>query len=140
MMLRACAVALTLALAAAPAAAHKPSRVTAREFVRLAGTFAGGDAANATPGAERAVAVTVQGRERTFVASDWQVFALVTEPAAEGADGAPKLPPRLVLQGARDAVARVAAARPEQRVSILAERRPGSAELFVLALDLCPSD
>jgi hypothetical protein len=40
---------------------------------------------------------------------------------------------------ARDLLARYAAAGPEQTVTILAEHRPGSSDLFVLTLDLCPS-
>jgi len=123
-----------LGLAVVPALAHKPSRVTAREFVRLAGTFAGDDAA-ATAKAGETVAVTVQGRTRTFRVGDWQVFALVAE---ERADEKPPLPAKLTLQGTRERTARVASARPEQRVAILAERRPGGSELFVLAVDLCP--
>jgi hypothetical protein len=46
---------------------------------------------------------------------------------------------RFTLQGPRDLLARFAAARPEQTVTILAEHRPGSSDLFVLTLDLCPS-
>lgn len=138
------ALAVGLALAA-PAAAHKPSRVTAREFVRLVGSFAAAakateaEAPKQTPadGAARVVTLTVQGRERKLAVSDWRVFALVSE-EAEGEP--PAAPERLTVQGPRDLLARIAGARPEQRVSILAERRPGSGELFVLAADLCPSD
>lgn len=135
-------MALAVALAvAAPAAAHKPSRVTAREFVRLAGSFEAAAQAKATAapadGAARVVTLTVQGRERRFATADWQVFALVSE---EEDAAPPAEPERLTLQGPRDLLGRIAGARPEQRVSILAERRPGSGELFVLAADLCPSD
>lgn len=37
------------------------------------------------------------------------------------------------------APSRFFAADPEQTVTILAEHRPGSSDLFVLTLDLCPS-
>jgi len=40
---------------------------------------------------------------------------------------------------ARDLLARYAAAGPEQTVTILAEHRPGSIDVFVPALDPCPS-
>jgi hypothetical protein len=32
-----------------------------------------------------------------------------------------------------------AGAKPDQTVTILAEHRPGSSDLFVLTLDLCPA-
>jgi hypothetical protein len=119
-------------LAFAPAArAHEPQRLTSREIVRLAGTF-GDPAAGAK--VVRDVVVAVQGRERTLHATDWQVFAVV----ADQNDAVPPAPDRVTLQGTREDLARIAAARPEQRVAILAERRPGMAELFLLAVDLCP--
>lgn len=111
--------------------AHEPQRLTSREIVRLAGTF-GDPPAGAK--AVRDVVVGVQGRERTLHATDWQVFAVV----ADQNDAVPPAPDRVTLQGTREDLARIAAARPEQRVAILAERRPGMAELFLLAVDLCP--
>ena len=128
------AVLATLAgvlLCARAARAHEPQRLTSREIVRLAGTF--GDAAS---GAKtiRDVTVTVQGRERTLHATDWQVYALVVD---QNAPVAPA-PERVTLQGTREDLARIANARPEQRVALLAERRPGMSELFLLAVDLCP--
>ena len=45
---------------------------------------------------------------------------------------------RLVLQGPRELLARFAAARADQTVTMLAERRLGGSDLFVIALDLCP--
>ncbi|HEY8513920.1 MAG TPA: hypothetical protein VIS07_00230 [Candidatus Binatia bacterium] len=124
---------LALALVAGEAAAHKPSRVTSRELVRVVGHFA-----DAPVGEEKAqpIAITVQGRERAFQASEWRVFALVSE---ETTAEPPPAPAKLTLQGARDVLARLAGARAEQRVVLLGERRPGGAELFVLAADLCPS-
>lgn len=120
-----------VALAAGDVRAHEPQRLTAREIVRLAGTF--GELPEGTKPV-RDVAVTVQGRERTLHASDWQVYALVVD------QNAPVAPPpeRVTLQGTRSDLARIADARPEQRIAILAERRPGNAELFLLAVDLCP--
>ena len=123
--------AFAVVVAAGGARAHEAQRLTAREIVRLAGMF--GD----LPGGAkpvREVTVTVQGRERTLRASDWQVYALVVD------QGAPVAPPpeRVTLQGTRADLARIADARAEQRIAILAERRPGNAELFLLAVDLCP--
>jgi len=46
---------------------------------------------------------------------------------------------RFTLQGPRDLLVRFAAVRPDQTVIILADHRSGSSDLFVLALDLCPS-
>ena len=120
-----------VALAAGGVRAHEPQRLSAREIVRLAGTF-GELPAGTKP--VRDVAVTVQGRERTLHASDWQVYALVVD---QNAPVAPA-PDRVTLQGTREDLARIANARPDQRVSLLAERRPGMGELFLLAVDLCP--
>ena len=74
------------------------------------------------------------GKQRPFHAVDWQVFALVTDQKETIAP----MPDTLTVQGTREVLARIAGARGEQRVSILAEHRPGSGEVFVLALDLCP--
>lgn len=113
------------------AAAHEPQRLTSREIVRLAGTFGAPAAAVKNV---RDVIVTVQGKERTLHATDWQVYALVVD---QGERVAPA-PERVTLQGTREDLARIASARPEQRIAILAERRPGLGELFLLAVDLCP--
>ena len=125
-----CLVALSVA---GPARAHPPSRMNSREIVRISGWF-GVPPKGAT--IVRKIPLTVQGRQRELNAVDWQVFGLVTE---QTETLAPE-PPQLTLQGTREQLARIAEARGEQRVSILAERRPGVGELFVLALDLCPSE
>jgi hypothetical protein len=111
--------------------AHEPSRMRTREIVRLAGWFG-----PPPPGASvaREVAVSAQGKARTLHATDWQVYALVAEQKEQVAPA----PESVVLQGARADIAAVAGARPDQRVSILAERRPGTGELFLLAVELCP--
>lgn len=124
-------IGVVLSCVAGTVRAHEPQRLNAREIVRLAGTF--GDAPAGVKNV-RDVAVTVQGRERTLHASDWQVYALVVD---QNAPVAPA-PERVTLQGTREDLARIANARPEQRVALLAERRPGMAELFLLAVDLCP--
>lgn len=124
-------LAAVLSCRAGAARAHEPQRLNAREIVRLAGTF--GDAPQGVKNV-RDVAVTAQGRERTLHATDWQVYALVVD---QNAPVAPA-PDRVTLQGTREDLARIANARPEQRVALLAERRPGMSELFLLAVDLCP--
>jgi hypothetical protein len=133
--LRCAALLVALALVASDAAAHKPPRVTARELVRLAGSFA--SAASGGEAGAPSMLVTVQGRERAFRTSDWRVFALVSE---EARDAPVPAPARLTLQGPRELLARLASARAEQRVAVLGERRPGGGEVFVLALDLCPAE
>ncbi len=52
----------------------------------------------------------------------------------------PKQPeaPEPELVGDRAVLRRVITARPDQVVTILAERRPGSSDLFVLSVDRCP--
>jgi len=125
-------VALLVLRLAAPAVAHEPSRMKSREIVRIAGSF------GAAPGGApvvRVVAVTVQGKRRELHATEWQVYALVVEQT----DAIAPAPDSVTLQGTREDLARIASARPEQRVAILAERRPGVGEFFVLAVDLCPA-
>lgn len=123
----------TVALVVADARAHEPSRINAREIVRLSGTF--GAPSKGGPKTHD-VAVSVLGKKRTLHAGDWQVFALVIDQQTKE----PEAPESVELQGPRETLARIASAGDEQRVSILAERRAGSDDLFVLALDLCPGD
>lgn len=125
---------LALALGAtwpAVAAAHQPARTAAREIVRIQGRRG---VAPAGVAVVREVVLVALGQEHRFSATDWQRFGFGDEAAAAPAEERP----RLVLQGKREQLAHFAAARPEQTVTILAERRPGSADLFLLALDLCP--
>ncbi len=120
-----------LALWPAVAAAHGPPRPTSeREIVRVVGHVR--EPAAAEAGATRMV-LAVLGQDVTFAAAQWQTFGLASP---EG--GSTDRPARVTLQGARETLAKLVAARPEQRVAILAERRPGAAEIFLLALDLCP--
>lgn len=124
-------VALALATAwPAVAIAHQPAH-TAREIVRIQGRR--GAAPTGTT-VVREVTLAALGQEHRFFATDWQRFGFADETAPAAAEERP----RLMLQGKREQLARFAAARPEQTITILAERRPGSADLFLLALDLCP--
>jgi len=112
------------------AAAHPPPRAGTRDLVRLQGhTGAVTPPSTATP-----LTLVALGVERPFAASDVRTFGFADVPPVEPPPGT-----RFVLQGPRDLLARYAAAGPEQTVTILAEHRPGSSDLFVLTLDLCPS-
>ncbi len=122
-----------LALAAAlglPAAAgaHGPPKVVVRELVRLQG-FRRADG----PASAGRMTLRAQGVDQPFAATDRQAFALTDE-----GEETPKVADRYVLQGPRPLLAKFGAARPEQTVTILAEHRPGGADLFLLTLDLCP--
>lgn len=116
-----------LLVAGAPATAAAHSQPPGREVLRLQG-YSG----TRPPGfAGTEVALEALGRAHAFYAVEHQRIAL--EAPADTA-----LPDRLVLQGPRQVLARFAAARPEQRVTIVGEWRPGRSDLFVVALDLCP--
>ena len=111
------------------AAAHPPPRSNPRELLRLQG-----HPGTVTPPATATPLVLVAlGSEHAFAASEVRTFGFTDVPPTEPPPGT-----RFVLQGARDVLARYAAARPDQTVTILAEHRPGSSDLFVLTLDLCP--
>jgi hypothetical protein len=121
---------LAIVAAAAPISAHEPERIVNRELVRLQGQWipAQGDEP------PRVVTVTVLGEERRLSIRDWRAFAYSKVDTAAAA-GEPRA---ISLQGERATLARLVAARPDQRLTLLAERRPGSTELFLLAADLCP--
>lgn len=129
------AAALLSATVACGAWAHGSPQGAVRELVRLQGHRT----ETSPPGTSRRVEVTALGKAYTFAVGDWQVFALAGKDRRES-DAASNTVQRIVLQGSREELARFVAARPEQRVTLLAERRPGSSEWFVLALDLCPSE
>jgi hypothetical protein len=115
-------------VAVATARGHEPPKTVLREIVRLQGARrADGDA----PAGR--MTLRAQGVDQPFAATDRRAFVLVTENVPP-----PAVSDRYVLEGPRELIARFTGARPEQTVSILAEHRPGSANLFVLAIDLCP--
>ncbi len=106
--------------------AHQLPPAADRDFVRLQGyRRADGDA----PAGR--VELMAQGAAQPFAATAHDVYGLSAEAAGKPGD-------RYTLQGPRPLIARFTAARADQLITILAEHRPGSTDLFVLALDLCP--
>lgn len=109
------------------AAAHPQDPVQKRELVRLQGTL--------RPDAEAPagkLTLLALGVGHPFAATDRRVFTL------NNADEAGALAEQYALQGPRNLLARFAAARPDQTITILAEHHPGSKDLFLLTVDLCP--
>jgi len=114
-------------LATGPALAHQPERAVVRELVWLKGRR-GGD--------EAPLVLVALGADHHFAVAELKRFPVGEDTVASQGDFERA---RLTLQGPRELLARFAGARPDQTVTILAERRPGRADLFVIALDLCPS-
>jgi hypothetical protein len=129
------AVAMLLAAAVA-ARGHTPPRMATRELVRIQGYRT----KTADTGIQRRFVLTALGVDHPFAATDWQVFGFSDAPPASAAtpSATPPAPEHFVLQGSRELLARFAAAHPQQTVTLLAEHRPGSTDLFVLTLDICP--
>ena len=119
---------LGAAALAAPAAAHDVKAPAIREMVRLQGRL--GDATPAPGGSK--LTLTVLGQALAFTADEVRIFAFAE------LEQQTTLPPAPQLVGDRSLLRRVSTARPDQRLTILAERRPGSSDLFVLAVDRCP--
>lgn len=127
--LRAAVASLAVLLATSAAPAHDIVSHAVREMVRIQGRFGTAPA----PAGGRQVTFVVLGQKLPFTASEWRVFAF-----ADAETGGPTEVPEPQLVGDRSILRQVSTARPDQRVTILAERRPGSADLFVLAVDRCP--
>jgi hypothetical protein len=138
-MIRRCGAALAGAVvlaAAVTARGHTPPRMATRELVRIQGYRT----KTAGAGVQRRLVLTALGVEQSFAATDFQVFGFsdAPPPGAATPSATPTTPEHFVLQGSREVLTRFAAARPQQTVTLLAEHRPGSTNLFVLTLDLCP--
>lgn len=129
-VLAACAAAL-IALLPHTAAAHPVTPKALRELVRIQGHRL--DGSTPAPAGARDVTFTALGQQVRFRATEWRIFHVAEPPATP-------LPERseLTLQGDRSALLAITRARPDQRVTILAERRPGAGDLFLLAVDRCP--
>jgi hypothetical protein len=127
---RAIVAAVVLALCGAGiAAAHGPEPAADRELVRLQGYRETRPAAAEIIGE---VVLGILGKDHRFHLTARRTFHFAAAQAGtENRD-------RWVLQGDRAVLAAVASARPDQLVTILAEHRPGSGDLFLLTVDLCP--
>lgn len=125
------AIGSVVLVAGLPARAHQPPARPVREVVRIQGHVGA-----PVPGERVTHELTLSalGVERRFVAADWRDYPFSEEPSAATA----ARPARVALQGSRAELAPFLAARPDQRVTILAAERLGSSDLFVLAIDLCP--
>jgi hypothetical protein len=127
-------VSILAVVLAIPAAAHgHPVQPQAnRELIRIQGYRTAGT----PPAMKRRLVLVALGSEHSFAATEWQVFGFSEAgPPATPSNAAAQ---RFALQGDREDLARFAASGAQQRVTLLAEHRPGSADLFILALDLCP--
>lgn len=121
--------ALALCLAAAPAAAHPQQPVLVREIVRLQGYLA-------PPRGQEVphqMLLAVHGERYRLHVTEFQVLRSAGPGAPQ--DDAP--PAELRLEGDRRLLAGLASISA-QRVTLFGERRPGAAEIFLLALDICP--
>jgi hypothetical protein len=124
--------ALVLALTVVdPAIAHTFAPEPIRELVRIQGYRA---PAPSGVQVDREVVFVVLGQPVRFAASEWRAFSFSD---SAGKPPAPE-PAQVMLQGERALLHRISSARPDQRVTLLVERRPGSVDVFVLAVDLCP--
>ncbi len=113
-------------LTATAAIAHDVAPLPVRDIIRMQGFKA-----PAPAGVQ--VARVVLGQTVRFAASDWRTFAFFDPHGAPP----PAEAPQVTLQGERSLLHSIVTARPDQRITILAERRPGSADAFLLTVDMC---
>ncbi len=120
-----------LLLAPGVARAHDLAPPPLRELVRIQGYRS-----PAPKGVEvaRDLTLVVLNEPIHFAANEWRVFAFHDTKDVP----TPVEPPQLIMQGERPMLRRIATAHADQRITILAERRSGSGDLFLLAVDLCP--
>jgi hypothetical protein len=126
-------VALACLVAASSGTAHDLSaREGKREIVRLQGYRE-----KLPPGlrTQRELVLSILGVEHKFHLTDWRRFRLTDDQPPEETE-----PAKFGLQAERSVLVKIAGARPEQRVTILGERRATSSDIFVLAVDLCPAE
>jgi hypothetical protein len=131
-VLRAVALAALLAMGVAGsvdlASAHPQTPRVLREIVRLQGYL--GDPPPGVASSGEMTLVVFSERHRLRV-TDWQVFGTSDVAPSE------ECPSELRLQGDRAQLAGIASLAG-RRITLLGERRPGSGEVFLLALDVCP--
>lgn len=121
---------LVLLVPSSPVEAHRLKTPPAREVIRLQGFRAAPDPSKGV--ADRLMTLVVMGEPLSFHVSEWLRIDI------SGAGPEERAPTTLLLQGPPETLFRLRNACADQRVTILAERRRGSSEAFVLALDLCP--
>ncbi|HEV7731201.1 MAG TPA: hypothetical protein VGR62_03520 [Candidatus Binatia bacterium] len=128
-MPRALALVAALALLAGSALAHPTEKPASRELVRIQGHRSDAKAGTGVT----SMVIAALGVDHPFAASDVRTFGF-----GESTADVPTVGPHIVLQGGREVLTRFTGARPDQQVTILAERRSGASDLFVLTIDLCP--
>jgi hypothetical protein len=130
---------LSVLLALTPGAAAHEQRKTPhyREIVWIQGALSDAPASDTT--VVRTVELRILGSERRLQATAWHRFGAETKDPPPPPPGAGE-PARITLHGERGDLQRLRHAPPGQRVTLLGEQRSGSTDLFLLALDLCPSD
>lgn len=130
MSLRQALTVLLVALSTASVMAHPQAGAPPRELVRLQGSRSDAKAGAGVT----TLMVAALGVDHPFAATDVRTFGF-----GDAASEATPVGAHLVLQGPRDLLTRFTTARADQQVTILAERRAGAADLFVLTVDLCPA-
>jgi hypothetical protein len=119
-----------LALLAGAALAHPIQPNTpARELIRLQGHRADTKAGAGVT----TMQIAALGVDHPFAATDVRTFGF----GGTSGDATP-VGAHVVLQGPRDQLYKFTTARADQLVTILAERRAGGTDLFLLTIDLCP--
>ena len=119
-----------LLLSIATATAYAAPAPAARSILRLQGYR--GSAPTGARVAEQIVLVA-RGVEHHFAVIDRRRFDVETPGVTP-----PRERDRFTLQGDFDLLAKFSKARDGQLVTILGEQRPGSGDLFLLTVDLCP--
>jgi hypothetical protein len=117
-------------LLAGVASAHGPQKGAPPDMLRVQGYRA---SAPAGAGAQK-LTLTVNGRAQDFYATELRHFSLLDPSVTTEPDTAKPF----FLQANPTVLTRFASARSDQRITILAQWRPGRTDLFVLAMDLCP--
>lgn len=111
-----------------PARAHTKPRA-AREIVRVQGTVH----AIGLACTNEITTLDILNRNIQFCASETRRIAVTTTDVSPNHT----FPTRYSVQGERSELARILAAKAGERLTILAEWRPGRSDLFLIALDVC---
>ena len=115
-------------MVAAPLSAHTKSQAV-REIVRLKGKVQSADQACA----DRLVTLRILQQSVRLCAAEERRVAVATTDIAAGL----QLPAEYEVQGERAELYRATTAKVGDRMTVLAEWRPGRRDLFLIALDIC---